>query len=128
MIALLEEVQASAFGRKFVQIVHDMWTSGAKNNCLGAGLSFIDIWYKWHFIPCLLLVNNTSHEAIFNASLLERSFSERFKMDISKCAKFMGSDTTNAATAVSGHFDNVEQVNCEMHVLNLILLYGIGQK
>ena len=72
VISLLEEVKASAFGCKFVQIVHDMWTSGAKNNCLGAGLSFIDVSSKRHFIPCLLLVNNTSHEAIFNASLLER--------------------------------------------------------
>ena len=38
----------------------------------------------------------------------------------------MGSDTTNSATAVSNQFKDIKQVNCEMSILDLILLYGIG--
>jgi hypothetical protein len=36
------------------------------------------------------------------------------------------SDTTSAAGAVSNHVDGTEHIECEMHILNLIMLYGIG--
>ena len=125
---LLTTIKSHSYGRKFAQIIHDMWTSCATQNCLGAGMSFMDENFNWYFIPCMMVVNNTSHGAAFNANLLKNLFFDRFDMDISSCAKFMGSDTTNAATAVSNQFEDVEQVDCEMRILNLILLYGIGFK
>ena len=38
----------------------------------------------------------------------------------------MTSDTVSAARAVSTYFDELTQVDCELHVVNLILEYGIG--
>ena len=128
VVELLTRVVSLSFGRNFAQVLHDMWTSGATNNCMGSGISFVDDDFNWYFISCMLVVNNTSHGSKFNADLLREMYQDRFGMDISSFAKFMGSDTTNAATAVSRNFDRVEQVNCEMHVLNLVLQYGIGDK
>ena len=125
---LVSEIKKSSYGRKFVQILHDMWTSAAKKNCIGSGMSFLDEDFNWYFIPCFLIVNNVTHASAYNADILRRAYAERFGLDISECAKFMGSDTTNCATAISKCFEDVEQVDCEMHVLNLVLMYGMGLK
>ena len=40
----------------------------------------------------------------------------------------MGSDTTNSVTVGSKTIDEIEQVTCEMYIINLFLLYVIGSK
>ena len=72
------------------------------------------------------MLNNFSHAAAHNADRIKQVYLERFKVDLPNIAKFVGSDTTNAAVAVSKHIGDTTQVNCDMHTFNLILLYGVG--
>ena len=114
------------YGMRFLQIIHDMWTSAGNDNILGSCLCFIDSKFNRQIIPAFLSVNNISHGAAFNASTLKQLYQDRFKINIGNCTRFVTSDTTAAARAVSNYIDGSEQVDCEMHILNLILLYGIG--
>ncbi len=53
-----------------------------------------------------------------------------YGIDLNKFAKWVTSDTTGSARSISTFFENEngEQVDCEMHNLNLILLYAVGKK
>ena len=42
------------------------------------------------------------------------------------CARYITSDTASAASAVADEFDDTDQVDCELHIINLVLEYGIG--
>ena len=73
-----------------------------------------------------LTENNVSHTGEYNSNLLRGTYLSRYDIDLDKEAAYMTSDTASAATAVSTYFEITEQVNCEMHVVNLALQYGIG--
>ena len=123
---LLLQAKEELHGLRFLQVVHDMWTSAGNNNILGSCLCFVTSNFHRQIIPAFLVVNNTSHGAQFNADALKAIYQKRFKMNLDECTRFITSDTTAAARCVSNHIDGSEQVDCEMHILNLILLYGIG--
>ena len=94
------------------------------SNFLGSGISFLDTSFKWHFITNILSVNKTSHATKYNAELLAQ-----FNLDgIKATAKFFGSHTTNCAVGDSNCFEDIEQKNCELDKLILILMYGMGLK
>lgn len=42
------------------------------------------------------------------------------------CTRYITSDTASAASAVADEFDDTDQVDCELHIINLVLEYGIG--
>jgi hypothetical protein len=128
VMQLLLKAREELFGQRFLQVVHDMWTSSGNNNVLGSCLSFVDSDFERHIIPAFLTVNNTSHCGQYNADVLKGNYLNRFQVDIGEFARFITSDTTSAARAVSNFIEGTEQVDCEMHVLNLVLLYGIGLK
>lgn len=123
---LLLKAKEELPGHRFVQVIHDMWTSAGTDNILGSCLSFVDSNFKRHIIPAFLLLNNKTHAGEWNATLLKEKYLERFQIGIDDLARYVTSDTTSAARAVSNHIEGTEQVDCEMHILNLILLYGIG--
>jgi len=93
---------------------------------LGSCLCFIDSKFNRQIIPAFLIVKIISHGAAFNASTL-KLYQDRFQIDIDNCTQFVTSDTTAAACAASNYIDSLKQVDCALHILNLILLYyGIG--
>ena len=53
-------------------------------------------------------------------------FTTRFNIDIDKSARYITSDTAFVARAVADKFDDTDQVDCELHLINLVLEYGIG--
>jgi hypothetical protein len=126
VVKLLLQAMDELHGLRFLQVVHDMWTSAGNNNILGSCLSFVTSDFNRQIIPAFLIVNNTSHGAQFNADALKTIYQKRFKVNLENCTRFVTSDTTAAARSVSNFIDGSEQVDCEMHILNLILLYGIG--
>jgi hypothetical protein len=126
VMKMLLQAMEELHGLRFLQFVHDMWTSAGNNNLLGSCLCFVDSNFTRQIIPAFLVVNNVSHGAEFNAHTLKNIYQTRFKVNLAECTRFVTSDTTSAARAVSHFIDGSEQVDCEMHILNLVLLYGIG--
>ena len=127
VVKLLLEAMEELHGLRFLQVVHDMWTSAGNNNILGSCLCFVTSNVDRQIIPAFLVVNNTSHGAQLNADALKTIYQEPFQgKSCENCTRFITSDTTAAARSVSNYIDGSEQVDCEMHILNLILLYGIG--
>ena len=110
----------------FLSISHDMWTTPASDNTLGVAIRFITKEFDIFHLSCALIKNNESHSAHVNASKMRDMFITRFKLDIDKSARYITSDTASAARAVADEFDETDQVDCELHLINLILEYGIG--
>jgi hypothetical protein len=48
-------------------------------------------------------------------------------VELSEEVKYMTIDTASAARAVIGHVEDMNQVDCEMHVINLALLHAIAK-
>jgi hypothetical protein len=74
----------------------------------------------------LLTKNNTTHGAEFNAITLHEENLNLFGVELDTDVKSMTSDTASAATAVSNYVEDIDQVDCEMHVVSLALLYAIA--
>ncbi len=68
---------------------------------------------------------NSSHSSACIADKLVEICSSQFNIDLPNSAKGGGSDTASAARAVQSVL-NVEQDDCTMHVVSLILAYTIG--
>jgi hypothetical protein len=70
--------------------------------------------------------NNVSHKAQYNAEYLSQIDSKCFGFNLHDDSKSITSDTTSAASAVSQYIDDIEQVDCEMHLVSLAILYALG--
>jgi hypothetical protein len=57
---------------------------------------------------------------------LQEEYLNSYGVELSEEVKYMTSGTASAARAVSGHVEDMDQVDCKMHVVNLALLYAIG--
>jgi hypothetical protein len=76
MVKLLLKTMEELHGLRFLQVVHDMWTSaGTNNNILWLCLRFVTSNFDRQIIPAFLIVNNTSQGAQFNADALKLSTS-----------------------------------------------------
>jgi hypothetical protein len=51
---------------------------------------------------------------------------ERFEINIHDDTKFITSNCTSAARAVSQYVEDIEQVDCEIRLVSLVLLYALG--
>jgi hypothetical protein len=123
---LYEEAKADAYGMKFLSVGHDMWTTTTNDNVIGSNIRFITKDFELVQIACVLKKNNVSHKAQYNANYLDQIYSKRFGINLHDDSKFITSDTTSAARAVSQYIDDIEQVDCEMHLVNLAILYALG--
>ena len=117
---------ASVHGRRFLCVCHDMWTTLTSDNALGSSIRFITEEFRLVHVSTLLIKNNVSHAAEFNADTLQSQYIDRYGIDLAKHGLYITSDTTNSARAVSKYIDGMEQVDCEMHKVNLALLYTLG--
>jgi hypothetical protein len=70
--------------------------------------------------------NNATHDAEYNAIALHEEYLQRFGVELDTDVNHMTSNTASAARAVSNYVEDIEQVDCEIHIVNLALLYGIG--
>jgi hypothetical protein len=86
----------------------------------------VDSDFERQIIPAFFTVNNTSYSGEYNEDVLKANYLDCFQVDIGEYARFITCETTSAACAVSNFIEGTEQVDCEMHILNLVLLYGIG--
>ena len=105
---------------------NDMWTTGTMDNALGSSLQLITKDFDVIHLAVGLIKNNILHASHNNALMVDDVYQEQCFVAIATDAEFMTSDTTSAAKAVSSHFDDLIQVNCELYVVNLILEDGIG--
>ena len=76
----------------------------------------------------MLIKNNITHAASYNAEIIGKTLRERFKIDVNKYLKFITSDTSLAAWALMDKFDYMQQIDCETHVVNLAIAYSVGLK
>jgi hypothetical protein len=74
----------------------------------------------------MLTKNNGTHDAEYNAITLQEEYLHRFGIEMDTDVNHMTSNTVSAAKAVSNYVEDIKQVDCEMHVVSLALLYGIG--
>ena len=91
VVKLLLQAIDELHGLRFLQVVHDMWTSAGNNNILGSCLCFVDSNFNRQIIPAFLVVNNTSHAAEFNADTLRTIYHTRFKVHLADCTRFVTS-------------------------------------
>ena len=75
----------------------------------------------------ILEKNNVSHAADDVAAQLQNTYDLRFGIDLKNEAGCISSDTCKAAQNVAQELD-ADQQDCEMHVVNLTLGYGLGLK
>jgi hypothetical protein len=73
-------------------------------------------------IACLLTKNNVTHDAEYNAITLLEEYLHRFGIELYTDVKYMTSDTASAARVVSKYVEDIEQVDCEMHVLKFDMI------
>jgi hypothetical protein len=57
----------------FLSVVHDMWTAQTANNALGSSLRFLTSDFKLVQVASLLVKNNVTHGAGYNATTLKVS-------------------------------------------------------
>jgi hypothetical protein len=81
MLLLLKSGE-ELFGQRFLQAVHDMWTSAGNNNVLGSCLTFVDSDFKRQIIPAFLTVDNTSHSGEYNTGVLKANYLDCFQVDM----------------------------------------------
>ena len=86
VVKMLLQAMKELHGLRFLQVLHDMWTSAGNNNVLGSCLCFVDSNFNWQIIPAFLVVNNTTHGAEFNADTLKTIYQKRFKVSLDNCA------------------------------------------
>jgi len=70
---------------------------------------------------------NDSHSAANVATKLVAICNDRFDIDLQAVASGGGSDTANAAQAVQNVL-GIEQNDCTMHIVSLLLSYSIGMR
>ena len=124
--AMLTKEFSLSHGMAFMNLTHDMWTNANNDNLLGTSIRLIDSDFKIVTLAVLLSKNNVSHAADFNGTFIILRFLENYHLDIERYTKFVTSDTTPSAKNVADYIGDAEQVDCEMHVLNLCMLYGLG--
>jgi hypothetical protein len=123
---VIEEEKKHMYGLPFISICHDMWTTLVSDSALGTSMRFISKDFKVLQFACALFKSNESHKSVDAALNLKNIYKDRYCIDIDRDAKYLTSDTTASARAVSNFIDGIEQVDCEMHVVNLALQYAIG--
>lgn len=114
-------------GLEHLSLVHDMWTTSTNKGALGSSFKIIDKDFVPYVIAATLKELSTSHAAEDVAEALKQEFKDRFGVDLVGVTKYVASDTTPSAANVSKNLES-EQNNCEMHVISLILGYGLGYK
>lgn len=94
---------------------------------LGLSFHFIDSNMVVVTIADALLKINKSHSAANVADKLLKICQDRFGIDLQAVASGGASDTANAARAVQSVL-GINQNNCTMHVVSLVLSYVIGMR
>lgn len=115
-------------GAKFLTLIHDAWTCNRSTGVIGASVAFIDHTWTFRHIALLATVKNDGHAAEPVSKLIEDRCVEYYNVDIRSMAKWTMSDTTPSARMVASFFEESEQEDCRMHILNLCISYGIGLK
>ncbi|GMF29836.1 unnamed protein product [Phytophthora lilii] len=110
---------------KFVNLMHDSWTSCGKDSIVGASIAFIDSSWRFRYIAMLASGKNDGHNAPSVASVIEKGFKLKYDIDIKVMTRFTMSDTAPSSKNVADLIDT-EQEDCLMHLLNLCIGYGIG--
>lgn len=128
---LVGELLSSAFQKacsiKFLNLIHDIWTSCGKDSIVGASVAFIDSKWRFRYIAMLATVKNDGHNAPLVAKLIENGFKVKYGVDIRSMTRYTMSDTTPSAKNVADNL-GTEQEDCSMHLLSLCIGYGLGMK
>ena len=116
-----------AYDIKFATFLHDCFTAASKSDIIGGSVVFIDHRWNYVIIPMIFVVNDDSHSAENVAAVAASHVNALYDVSISDfCCKAVN-DTANAAKAVAQYLvDSGLNINCEMHVANLVLGYGSG--
>jgi hypothetical protein len=71
-------------------------------------------------IACFPVKNNTTNKSKFNAITLHQHYLDRYSIDLDKEANFITSDTATAARAVANYVEDIDQIDCKLHLVNLV--------
>ena len=82
---------------------------------------------KTYTIAAILVKNNVSHATDNVAGQLQKTYDLRYGINLKTEAASVASDTCKAAANVADVLD-ADQHDCEMHVVNLTMGYGLGLK
>jgi hypothetical protein len=115
-------------GVRFLNLLHDAWTSNNTDGIIGASIAFLDHTWRFRHIAVMAFVKNDGHDACSVAATIKERMSVSLGLDMDTLVKYAVSDTTPAARNVSLQFDDALQTDCSMHMLNLCIGYGIGMK
>lgn len=118
---------AGGDGMKWLNISHDCWSTTIMDGAIGSSARVVTSDMKCISIATCLLKNNDSHGAKVVAGVLSDVYKSCYNVDVLKDVKSAGSDTASAARGVSAQL-GVDQEDCEMHVVNLCVQYGLGVK
>ena len=118
-------------GMKWLNITHDCWSTTIMDGAIGSSARVVTSdMKKCISIATCLLKNNDSHggaKAKVVAGVLSDIYKSHYNVDVLKDVKSSGSDTASATRGVSTQL-GVDQEDCEMHVVNLCVQYGLGVK
>ena len=84
---IVAEIKEEFFGMKCLSLCHDMWTTNASDNALGASIKFVTRDFQQMHLSVMLIKNNITHAAAYNAEILGETLRERFKIDVNKDVK-----------------------------------------
>lgn len=114
-------------GMKWLNVSHDMWSTKLMDGAMGSSVKVVRKDMHTLTMATGLTKNNKSHGAAQCAADLQDLFLKRYDLVLNDEIQSAGSDTANAARAVSTYLD-ADQEDCEMHIVSLVLGYAFGAK
>ena len=111
----------------WLAICHDMWNTITMDGALGSSIKLTTKRMETYTIAAILEKNNESHAAADVGEMMQMRYEERFGIDCVVDGGNIKSDTCKAASNVADVLEGKEN-DCEMHVVNLSMGYGLGVK
>mmetsp|Transcript_32277 Transcript_32277/g.67858 ORF Transcript_32277/g.67858 Transcript_32277/m.67858 type:complete len:853 (-) Transcript_32277:67-2625(-) len=127
IIKLVETNREELSGLRWLSICHDMWNTLTMDGALGSSLKLTTKDMETYTIAAILEKNNVSHSAPDIGAQLQKTYMERFGIDLKKETNSCAADTCKAAANVAGVLE-ADGEDCEMHIVSLIMGYGLGVK
>ena len=83
---------------------------------------------KTYTVAAIHEKNNASHAAGDVAAQIQKTYQARYNINLEVEAGCVASDTCPVASNAADVLLGADQHDCEMHVVNLVMAYGLGLK
>ena len=114
-------------GLWWLSICHEVWNTITMDGIFGSSIRLTTKEMETYTTAAILEKKNVSHTAYDVGAQLQRTYMERFGVNLMTEGTSVASNTCKAASNVAGVLDADGQY-CEMHIISLVMGYSFGVK